>query len=57
MILCNELKNGLCKIVTKSQVVTKFNVTKLRLHCTLIKYRIGKFIHMYTDDGRVMAIS
>ena len=29
MILCSKLK-----IVTKSQVVTKFNVTKSRLHCT-----------------------
>ena len=28
------MKNGLCKIVTKSQVVTKFNVTKSKLHCT-----------------------
>ena len=34
MILCSKLKNGLCKIVTKSQVVTKFNVTKSRLHCS-----------------------
>jgi hypothetical protein len=34
MILCRKLKNVLCKIVTKSQVVTKFNVTKSRLHCT-----------------------
>ena len=33
MILCSKLKNGLCKIVTKSQVVTKFNVAKSRLHC------------------------
>ena len=33
MILCSKLKNGLFKIVTKSQVVTKFNVTKSRLHC------------------------
>ena len=33
MILCSKLKNGLCKVVTKSQVVTKFNVTKSRLHC------------------------
>ena len=32
MILCSKWKNGLCKIVTKSQVVTKFNVTKSRLH-------------------------
>ena len=29
MILCSKLKNGLCKIVTKWQVVTKS-----RLHCT-----------------------
>ena len=34
MILCSKLKKGLCKTVTKSQVVTKFNVTKSRLHCT-----------------------
>ena len=33
MILCSKLKKGLCKTVTKSQVVTKFNVTKSRLHC------------------------
>ena len=33
MILCTKLKNGLCQIVTKSQVVTKFNVSKSRLHC------------------------
>ena len=33
MILCSKLKNDLCKIVTKSEVVTKFNVTKSRLHC------------------------
>ena len=36
MILCYKLKNGLCKIVTTSQVVTKFNVTKSRLHCTVL---------------------
>ena len=36
MILCSKLKNGLYKIVTKSQVVTKFNVTKLRLHFTTL---------------------
>ena len=35
MILCSELKNGLRKIVTKSQVVTKFNLTKSRLHCII----------------------
>ena len=34
MILCSNLKNRICKIVTKSQVVTKVNVTKSRLHCT-----------------------
>ena len=34
MILCSKLKNDLGhRIVTKSQVVTKFNVTKSRLHC------------------------
>ena len=36
MILCSKLKNGLCNIVTKSQVVTKFNVTKSRLQCTVL---------------------
>ena len=34
MILCSKLKNGLFKIVTKSQVATKFTVTKSRLHCS-----------------------
>ena len=29
IILCIKLKNGLCKIATKAQVVTKFNVTWL----------------------------
>ena len=38
MILCSKLKNGLCKIVTKSQVVTKVDVTKSRLHCTAIQF-------------------
>ena len=33
MILCSKLKNGLWKLVTISQVVTKLNVTKSRLHC------------------------
>ena len=41
MILCSKLKIGLCKIVTKSQVVTKFNITKSRLHCILLSI-IGK---------------
>ena len=35
LFLCSKLKNGLLKIVKKLQVVTKFNVTKSRLHCTL----------------------
>ena len=34
MILYSKLKNGLWNIVTKSHVVTKFNVTKSRMHCT-----------------------
>ena len=34
IILCSKLKNNLFKIVTKSQVITKFDVTKSRLHCT-----------------------
>ena len=29
----SKLKNCLCKIVAKSKVVTKFNVSKSRLHC------------------------
>ena len=33
MIVSSTMKNGLCKIVTKSQIVTKFNVTESRLHC------------------------
>ena len=39
MILCSKLKNGWCKIVTISKVVTKFNVTKSRLNCI---YSLGK---------------
>ena len=35
-LICSKLKNDLCKIVTRSQVVTKFNVTKSRLHCTYV---------------------
>ena len=35
MTLCSKWKNNLCKIVTKSWVVTKFNVTKSRLHCSM----------------------
>ena len=31
--MCSKLKNGLSKIITKAQVVTKFNVTKSRLNC------------------------
>ena len=34
-MLCSKSKNGLWKIVTKSQVVTKLDVTKSRLHCTI----------------------
>ena len=36
MILCSILKKRFCKTVTKSQFVTKFDVTKSRLHCTYI---------------------
>ena len=35
-----KLKNGLCEIVTKSQVVTKLIVTKSKLHYT---YMVEKF--------------
>ena len=47
MILCSKLKNGLCKIVTKSQVVTKFNVSKSRLHCKSVS----------TYEKRVISLS
>ena len=40
MILCSKLKNGLFKIVTKSQIVTKFTVTKSRLHCRYLKKHV-----------------
>ena len=38
-----NLKNDLCKIIPKLQVVTEFNVTKSRLHCTKIKTNVQKF--------------
>ena len=38
------MKNGFCKIVTKSQIVTKFNVTKLRLHCSINQVAYKWFI-------------
>ena len=44
MLSCSKMKNCLCKIVSKSQDVTNFNVTKSRLHCTypdLNKYAHG----------------
>ena len=37
-ILCSKLKNGLCNVVTKSQVVTNFHVTKSRFHCTYFNF-------------------
>ena len=44
MLLYSKMKNVLCKIVTKSQVVTRFNVTESRLHCiknlSLIRWQI-----------------
>ena len=43
MILCSNLKNDFCKIVTKSQVVTKLNVTKSRLHCSALLLRLVQF--------------
>ena len=43
MILCSsKLKNSLFKIVTKSKVVTEFNVPKLRLNCTYFTNRISE---------------
>ena len=48
MTLCSKFKIGLCEIVTKSQVVTKFNVTKSILHClskidSILKLKITPF--------------
>ena len=54
MILCSKFKNGLCKIVTKSQVVTKFNVTKSRLHCTWPNFRLTKKCHLCTQKDQCM---
>ena len=50
MILCSKWKNGLRKIVTKSQVVTKFSVTKSRLHCITIRpnHNMGPFTSYYS---------
>ena len=45
--LCSKLKNGLRKIVTNLQVVTKFNVTKSRLHCT-------SQLHLYVSFRRTV---
>ena len=53
MILCSKLKNGLCKIVTKSQVVTKFNVTKSRLHCTS---KMSKKLKLHYDFEAVATL-
>ena len=39
-IWCSKLINGHCKIVNKSQVVTKFNVTKSRLHCSWFEHAL-----------------
>jgi hypothetical protein len=41
MILCSKLNNGLYKIVTKSQDVTKIDVTKSRLNCTVFPRNIS----------------
>ena len=57
MILCSKLKNEnrkIWKIVTKSHVVTKFNVTKSRLHC-IFKRNVElalSFTFRYTDFSR-----
>ena len=49
MVLCSKLKNGLCKIVAKSQVVTKFNVTKSRLHCISLQlFTIAQLLALVT---------
>jgi hypothetical protein len=52
MILYIKLKNGLFKIVTKSQVVTKFNVTISRLPCIShhIKYLWLNVVCMSSSD-------
>ena len=49
--LCHEIsckwKKVLCKIVTKSLVVTKFDVTKSRLHCTFLQNCPNGFCHRF----------
>ena len=57
MILCSKLKNGLCRIVTKSHVVTKS-----RLPCTYYKSTVQSrfnvikgpehLAHGFGDPGR-----
>ena len=54
IILCSKLKNGLCKIVAKSKVVTKFNVTKLRLHC-ISNIMSFKFFRYETVETHALA--
>ena len=44
MILCSKRKNGVCKIVTKSQIITKSNATKSRLHCMYVCTNLKLFI-------------
>ena len=68
MILCSTLKNDFCNIVTKSQVVTKFNVTKSRLHSTMfgafciffyllrVPPRFGLTISEWKDDKEMAKI-
>ena len=53
MILCNKMKNGLCKVVTKSQVVTKFNATKSRLNCNLV-FKVAENYELMTDPFVVL---
>ena len=41
-ILCSKLKNGLCKIVVKSQV--SLNLPSLNQDCTVLWYKIEEYI-------------
>ena len=47
------MKNGLCKVVTKSQVVTKFNATKSRLNCNLV-FKVAENYELMTDPFVVL---
>ena len=58
MILCSKWKNGLCEIVTKSQVVTKFNVTKSRWYYeTEIPSLTHILLHVLLNDSSITCLT